>query len=159
MIGECGLDTACTTPISLQRQAFVEQLSLSETLQKPVVVHCVRAFNELLLLRKQQVWSQPWVVHGFIGAPQLVLQLAQAGIHVSFGDALLDERHSKVIESLRSLWLRHLPFFLETDESASSINDIYRQAAAILTLPQPLLETTIETSLATLLSPKSAIIV
>ena len=32
---------------------------------KPVVIHCVKAYNELILLKKKLKPKVPWVVHGF----------------------------------------------------------------------------------------------
>ncbi len=187
LLGECGIDRCCNTPMPLQREAFLRQLQLAERYHLPVVVHCVHAYDELLAWRCNplstveqrfslpaafpalpQRWQQLWVVHGFGGSPQLAEALAQAGILVSFGAALLDERRSKPRQSLLSLGaelaLYHraaqqttaLPtarFFLETDDSPCSINEIYHAAASLLQLPVPLLEQAIDQAFAALQQP------
>ena len=149
LIGECGLDRCCATPWDLQQEAFIWHLQLAERLRKPVVVHCVRAYNELVDLRRQGRWEMPWVVHGFVGSPQLALLLQQWGIGVSFGAAITDPRRTKPRESLRTLGLGN--FFLETDTSPVGIGAVYSAAAAILDCDTKLLEDTINTQLTALL--------
>lgn len=52
-IGECGLDKIKGPDISIQISTFREQIKLSEQFQLPVIIHCVRAFNELIQLKKK----------------------------------------------------------------------------------------------------------
>lgn len=95
-IGEAGLDKK-KSPVSmeLQMDVFREHVSLSETLHKPLIVHCVKAIDELLAIRKEMNVEHPWVLHGYRGGPEQAEQLRRAGVYVSFGlnyhiDALLD---------------------------------------------------------------------
>jgi len=127
IIGECGLDKACTTDWLSQRRLFEWQIRIADELAKPMVIHCVRAFNELLELRRNHK-GHPWVVHGFTGSTQLAQQLFRAGILVSYGAALLDERRNKVRECLRN---NPYPFLLETDDSPCGIEAVYKAAATI----------------------------
>lgn len=127
IVGECGLDKVCAVPMDVQERVFRWQIDIAAGLRKPMVVHCVRAFNELMALRRQN-GSGIWVVHGFTGSRQLARQLAQAGIWVSYGAALLDERRAKVHESLSA---NDGPFLLETDDSPCGIEAVYRAAAEI----------------------------
>ncbi len=127
IIGECGLDKVCAVPMDVQERVFRWQIDIAAWLRKPMVVHCVRAFNELMALRRQN-GSGIWVVHGFTGSRQLARQLAQAGIWVSYGAALLDVRRTKVRESLSA---NDGPFLLETDDSPCGIEAVYRAAAEI----------------------------
>lgn len=127
IIGECGLDKVCAVPMDVQERVFRWQIDIAAGLRKPMVIHCVRAFNELMALRRQN-GSGIWVVHGFTGSRQLAQQLAQAGIWVSYGAALLDERRAKVRESLSA---NDGPFLLETDDSPCGIEAVYRAAAEI----------------------------
>lgn len=127
IIGECGLDKVCAVPMDVQERVFRWQIDIAAGLRKPMVVHCVRAFNELMALRRQN-GSGIWVVHGFTGSQQLARQLVQAGIWVSYGAALLDERRAKVRESLSA---NDGPFLLETDDSPCGIEAVYRAAAEI----------------------------
>ncbi len=47
-IGECGLDKRIEVPMELQQLVFEKQLLLAQKYQKPVVIHCVAAFQELI---------------------------------------------------------------------------------------------------------------
>lgn len=136
MIGECGLDRASASDYGLQLQAFERQLQVAEAIGKPVLVHCVRAWDDLLRMRT--IYNKvAWVVHGFRGKPELLRQLYAKGIWVSFGTnynekalrlllteslCSLDLLDSLVsLDSLDSLdQLASLapfnPFFLETDD-------------------------------------------
>lgn len=123
-LGEAGLDRACSTPWPLQMSALEAQVQLSEQHAMPLVLHCVRAADVLLGMHKTLHPSQPWIVHGFRGKPQLAEQLLSQGLLISFGEHFNAEA------------LRLCPagtFFLETDNSALTIKDIYAKASAVRT--------------------------
>ena len=84
-IGECGLDKLKGGAIDVQERVFIEQVELSERLKKPLTIHCVKAFDRLLGLRKQLRPTQCWVIHGFRGKSELAHQLLAAGCDLSFG--------------------------------------------------------------------------
>lgn len=127
-VGECGLDHLCSTPYPLQLAAFEAQIQLSERLALPLVLHCVRAIDDVLRLKHGT--RQPWIFHGFRGKPQQLRQLLDHGFYVSFGF-----RHNT--ESLRACHLHRL--FLETDDTPSPIAPLYATAATLLgTTPQAL---------------------
>lgn len=147
IIGECGLDKVCLCDWEVQMRLFRWQTTIADELHKPMVIHCVRAFNELMELRKgHQDWI--WVVHGFTGNSQLAGQLYRAGIWVSYGAALTDILRTKVHESLRD---NRNPFLLETDESEMEIKEIYIAAARIKNISLDKLADTIKQNYKTLL--------
>lgn len=127
IIGECGLDKVCGTTWGKQMQLFEWQVRIAAKSGKPVVIHCVRAFNEMMELRRQNS-GNTWVVHGFTGSLQLAEQLFRSDIWVSFGAAILDERRTKARECLRDI---RSPFMLETDDSTCGIEAVYNAAAEI----------------------------
>lgn len=118
LIGECGLDRLCETPYELQLKAFQAQIQLSERLELPLVLHCVRALDDTLRLKRGT--RQPWIFHGFRGKPQQLQQLLDHGFYISFGF-----RHNT--ESLRACPSDRL--FLETDDSPEPIASLYETAA------------------------------
>ena len=95
-IGETGFDKINSPmPIDVQMEVFREHVRVSETLGKPLIVHCVKAVDELLAVRKEMGVAHPWVLHGYRGGPDQAEQLRKAGIYVSYGkhynvDAVLD---------------------------------------------------------------------
>ena len=129
IVGECGLDVSKPPSMEIQMECFEKQIIIAEKRHLPMVIHCVRAFDQLIALR-QQYKSTPWVVHGFTGGPQQADQLSMHGISVSIGAALLDERRTKIRETLCHLGSENL--LLETDDSGASIHQIYATAATLL---------------------------
>jgi len=114
-IGECGLDKNSATLLEKQIEVFEKQIVLSETRQKPLLIHCVGRFNELFELKKHWKPQQKWIIHGFRGKPQLAKQALKVGCCLSFGE------HFNA-ESLRIIPVEKL--FVETDESELTIDEI-----------------------------------
>lgn len=84
-IGEAGLDKLCSTPLAIQTEAFMRQAQLSERVGKPLIIHNVRANQEILDLHTRLRPTQPWVLHGFRGKPQLAQMFLDHGFHISLG--------------------------------------------------------------------------
>lgn len=123
-IGEAGLDRVCGTDFTLQEHYFAEQIKLSEELALPLVIHCVRAWSELLAYHKRFAPKQPWIVHGFRGKPTLAEQLLRAGLVLSMGEYA-------PADSLRLAYGANR-LLLETDDSSLTIGEIYERASHLL---------------------------
>lgn len=128
IIGECGLDKACSASWEQQKTLFKWQAEFAAELGKPMVIHCVRAFNEIMETRKMTASTETWVIHGFTGGSELAAQLWKSGIWVSFGAAITDPKREKVRNCLAKI---ETPFMLETDESEIGIEQVYNAAAII----------------------------
>ena len=85
-VGECGIDRLRGPQEALQRSAFIPQLEIAETVGKPVIIHCVRATDAILALRRSMRPKVDWILHGFRGKPETARQLARAGIFISLGE-------------------------------------------------------------------------
>jgi len=127
-IGECGLDKLCNKPLDLQLEIFNEQVKISENYRLPLIIHCVKAFNEIIEIRKKVTPKQKWIIHGFTGKLQLAQQLIKHDILLSFGPALIQNR-----PSLNNTFKNISPncFFLETDDKKIPIEKIYSKAAEL----------------------------
>ena len=125
-VGEIGLDKVCSSDFNLQRKLFIQQIELSEKYNLPVIVHCVRASNELFELKKEIKPTQYWIWHGFKKI-NILQQTIENGIIPSFGEAILKS------ENLRNelVNLESNQFLLETDTSTFSIETIYKTVAEI----------------------------
>lgn len=121
-IGECGFDKNISTSYEQQLHYFSLQVEFSEQKQKPLIIHCVGYFNELIRLRNNRKPSQPWIIHGFRGKPSLASQLLKAGFDLSFGEKF--NAQSVLITPLEHL-------FVETDESLLSIKEIYHNISLV----------------------------
>ncbi|MFL0107448.1 TatD family hydrolase [Tenacibaculum maritimum] len=126
-LGECGLDKLSQTNFQLQLDVFKEQIKLSEKFQKPLLIHCVKSFQEIVLLKKKTQPKQPWIIHGFNKHFQVAKELTKHGISLSFGAALLQNK--KLQETAKKVSLTTL--FLETDNSKESIISIYKKLSEI----------------------------
>ena len=126
-IGECGLDKSCQTDFELQKEVFSSQILISEAINKPLIIHCVKSFEEIIALKKEFQPKQAWIIHGFRGKPEQAGQLIRKGIFLSFG-----YRYNE--NTLKKLSLETL--FFETDESNSNIQDVYKKAAKTLGIPE-----------------------
>ncbi len=135
-IGEAGLDKMVETPWHIQEKGFEFCISVSEQSSKPLIIHCVRAYSEVLSFKKRLKPKQAWIFHGFNKKTAVAQPLLEAGCYLSFGADLLKE----TALPLRAAFL-HTPLdrlFLETDDAQSvDIEQIYTQAAYLkgLTLP------------------------
>lgn len=127
-VGEAGLDKLTETRWALQEKAFIEQIRISEKSGKPMIIHCVKAWDEILKLRKQEKSTCPWIIHGFNSSEQMAGQLLDAGCLLSFGKMILnaDSKASKVLMNLEPE-----KFFLETDDEEITIVGIYKKAAEL----------------------------
>ncbi|MFM2206139.1 MAG: hypothetical protein RL213_114 [Bacteroidota bacterium] len=125
-IGECGLDKACGTDMELQQEWFLRQIRLADRVHKPLIIHCVRAFEEILKILHDHPFGAPAVFHGFRKSGELADRILSAGHFLSFGHHLQDERTAEVFSKIPMERV-----FLETDDSDMDITDIYRLAAKI----------------------------
>ncbi|GGA85220.1 TatD family hydrolase [Flavobacterium palustre] len=124
-IGECGLDKRSETSFEIQLEGLKRQFLLAEKFQKPLVIHCVHAFQELVEIKNQLQITVPIIIHGFSKKEQLAKQLLNNGFYLSFGRYLL------VNPELESVF-NNVPenrFFLETDTSDYTIEEVYALAA------------------------------
>jgi len=88
-VGECGLDKRIETPFDLQQAVFERQLVIAEKYKKPVVIHCVAAFQEVIEIKNRLNITVPLLIHGFSKNEQIAKQLIDNGFYISFGKYLL----------------------------------------------------------------------
>lgn len=123
-VGEIGLDKCCEVPLSDQIEAFKAQLRMAACVQKPVIIHCVKAWDELLQTLSQVDNLPPVIIHGFRGKPQLARQLVDHNCLLSFGLKFN-------ADTLLSLPVGS--FFLETDDVAGAdICQLYAEVSQLM---------------------------
>ncbi|MGD9558332.1 MAG: TatD family hydrolase [Mangrovibacterium sp.] len=128
-IGECGIDRSTGIPLDQQEPVFIRQAELAEEHPKPLILHAVRSYSDLLRIRKARRFKTEWVLHGFTGNDETTKQLLKQGFFFSFGAALLKDK-AALNESLRLVPLSQL--FFETDEQAVPVKTIYNFASSVL---------------------------
>ena len=126
-IGEIGLDKLCETDFELQIDVFERQLQLASEYRFPVIIHSVRAYQEILHIRKKLKLTIPFIFHGFNKNEQILNQIIAQNCYASFGKNLLYNKNLQIIFAKLSA----NQFFLENDASEISIKEIYTIAAEI----------------------------
>lgn len=138
-IGECGLDKIIDVPFEAQQICFEQQIALSEKLKLPLILHCVKAWNEVLALRKKWQPTQPWIFHGFRKTTLLDTVLKE-NMYLGIGAAIL---HDQKLQNA----VKHLPLeklFLETDDATVTIEEVYLQVAKLKNIDVTMLEEILE---------------
>ncbi|MDE6166144.1 MAG: TatD family hydrolase [Muribaculaceae bacterium] len=86
IIGECGIDKLRGVgTLAEQAETVRRHAALSERLAKPLLLHIVGAWSEIMALRRELLPGQPWIIHGFRGKPELARQLLRGGFSISLG--------------------------------------------------------------------------
>lgn len=124
-IGECGLDSLVSIDQKIQEEVFLRQIRIANEIKKPMIIHCVRKFYEVISLKKKT--EQPMIIHGFNKKHQIAEDLLANNFYLSFGKAVLYNL------SLQDI-LKKAPLdkiFLETDNEDFNIEELYHKASEI----------------------------
>jgi len=125
-IGECGLDKLANTESHLQLEVFVQQCHIAESVNKPLIIHCVKSYNELSHLKRRLKPKVPWILHGYTGNEMITKELIPLDFYFSLGKILLSD-NAFIMETLEKLPSDHL--FFETDEWKRPVKEIYGKFA------------------------------
>ena len=89
-IGEIGLDYALTgVSREAQATALRGQLRLAVRMGLPVIIHCRRAFDDLIhILREERVREVGGVMHAYSGSPEMARIFAKEGLLISLSGTL-----------------------------------------------------------------------
>lgn len=131
-IGECGLDRLCKVDLELQQSVFIVQIELANKYKKPLIIHCVKAFD-LLQGYLNQI-DVPVIIHGFNQNNNILIQfLKHENVYFSLGAALLKEA-SNAQKAISETPINRV--FFETDNNSKiDIEDIYKKGSELLNLP------------------------
>jgi len=127
-VGEAGFDRIRGAGDELQEKAFTRQVEISEEQQKPLFIHCVKAWDELLRMHKELNPRMKWIVHGFRGKPELAAQLLDKGFYLSpWVEWAIRPESAKTLKTVPPGRL-----FLETDGFDITIEKVYEAVAGHL---------------------------
>lgn len=124
-IGECGLDALVNIDENLQKKVFEAQILWANQIQKPVIIHCVKRFQELIPFQK--IAKIPLIIHGFNKKKAIADEMLKHGFYLSFGKSVL---HNLSLQTT----LKEIPsekIFLETDDADFDIAELYQKVAEI----------------------------
>lgn len=120
-IGECGIDRINSlADIERQKEIFQQQVLIAEKVSKPIIIHCVKGFDEVIAIHKSIKPKQAWIIHGFRGNSLQAEQLIRQGFYLSLGERF-NEESAKAIPNNK--------LFIESDESTLDITEIYKKVA------------------------------
>lgn len=114
-IGECGIDLLKGGLLATQMLAFRKQALLAERLEKPLIIHSVKAHDIIIGMKKDINPRQKWIIHGFRNKPSIAEMYLESGCSLSFGEQFNPE--SLAITPPDCL-------YAETDESTLTIAEI-----------------------------------
>jgi TatD DNase family protein len=113
-IGECGLDQwVSSPPIEVQRPVFIGQLRLARETDRPLTIHCLKAWGAMLDALSETPPPSRFLMHSFGGSIEIARRLIPLGAYFSLSGYFLHERKSAVHEVFRKLPRDRI--LLETD--------------------------------------------
>ena len=141
-LGECGLDKRIEMPLQQQINVFQQQLELVQKTTKPIILHCVAAYQEIIGIKKEMNIENPMIIHGFSKNTQVSKSLLDNGFYISFGKYLL---RNPDLEKVFKFVPNDL-FFLETDTIAETIVEVYEKASKIKKINTDVLKKQVHTN-------------
>ena len=126
-LGECGLDKRIEIPLEVQISVFKKQLEIVKQTNKPIVLHCVAAYDEVIAIKKEMKIENPMIIHGFSKKEQVAKSLLNNGFYLSFGKYLLRNPDLEKVFTFAP----ENQILLETDTIEESIYQVYEKAASI----------------------------
>jgi TatD DNase family protein len=127
-VGECGLDRNIAVDFTLQQKIFCKQIEIANSSHLPLVIHCVRAFYEVIGDLKNTKNKMPVIYHGYNNSFKIAETLMMHNGYLSFGKSLL-QHNNNTADVFTQIPLSRI--FLENDESDLSIQEVYRKAAEL----------------------------
>lgn len=130
-IGETGIDALKGASPDIQKELFLSHAALAAGLKKPLIIHAVRSYNDIIALHKKLKPENAWIIHGFRGNGNIADALLKEGFYLSYGELFND------VSLLRTPLDR---MFIETDCSGVPVEKIYSVIAGKLGMHQDALE-------------------
>lgn len=124
-IGECGLDSLVQTDQSIQEKVFLKQIKFANDVKKPIIIHCVRKFYEVISFKKYV--ERPLIIHGFNKKQNIAEDLLKNNFYLSFGKAVLYNLSLQNILKITPL----NRIFLESDNDDFDIKTLYQKVSEI----------------------------
>ena len=151
-LGECGLDKRIEIPLELQMSVFKKQLEIVKQTNKPVILHCVAAYDEVISIKKEMKIENPMIIHGFSKNELVAKSLLNNGFYLSFGKYLLLSRNFGTDLEKVFTFAPENQILLETDTIEESIYQVYEKAAAIKGISVEEMKTIVFTNFSTIFS-------
>jgi TatD DNase family protein len=131
-VGEIGLDNAITHAAPQeQEEVFISQLGLARELERPVSIHCRKAFGRLVeLLEVHGGGALRGLIHSYSGSADLVPVFMRLGLHLSFSGTVTQTHNKRARQAVLAVSRDRL--LIETDSP-----DLPPAGCAALTVNEP----------------------
>lgn len=153
-LGECGLDKRKEISLDLQIFVFKKQLELVMQSNKPIVLHCVAAYDEVIAIKKEMKIKNPMIIHGFSKNEQVAQSLFKNGFYLSFGKYLLRSRNFGTDLEKVFTFAPENQILLETDTIEESIYQVYEKAASVKGISVDVMKAIVFNNFSTVFNPK-----
>lgn len=136
-VGEIGLDHAIETRNDgLQEDFFRRQLTIAAQANRPVSIHCRKAWDDLIrILEEPSFRPLTKVLHSFSGSAEIVDQLAELGCYFSFSGSITRSNNKRGQKALLAVPINRL--LIETD--APDLPPVIGQEVPSLNVPANLI--------------------
>jgi len=112
-VGEIGLDFyRDLSPRDVQREVFRRQLALADEHDKPVVIHCRDAFDDVVSVLREKGKRRKGIFHAFSGDAAMAREVLALGFHLGIG-GVVTFKNSRLSQTVAGLPPKAL--VLETD--------------------------------------------
>ncbi len=147
-VGEIGVDKLHPN-FERQQQLFEKQILIAIELQKPIIIHSVRSFEQsAAAIKRYRDRLRGVVIHSFVGGVSQMEYYLKLGCYISISPHSL--RSKVTCKALESLPVDRM--FIESDNSLSSISSLYKLVSERLNIPLLELETALFKNFRTLFS-------
>jgi len=132
-VGECGLD-ALQGDFDAQQYWFRAQVAIANRCNLPLVIHSVKAHDQVYAILREKHWHGRALVHGFSGSYQQAQKLVDLGCYIGVGGVITFDRAKKTRDAIARLPVESL--VLETDAPDMSPAGVARGMNSPAYLPQ-----------------------
>jgi len=120
-IGECGLDYYRTSDESFkekQKEVFIKHLELAKEANKPIIIHCRNAHDDLLKILHLAVKPPSGVMHFFTGNLEQAKEYIELGFYISFSGVITFPPKKEDVAGAYDEIIKNIPLekiLIETD--------------------------------------------
>jgi TatD DNase family protein len=103
-IGECGLDLWIQNADLAEQWSILQaHIDLSRELDKPLTLHCLKAWPQLLQALQHSPPLPPFLLHSFGGPSAVIPALVKLGAHFSLSGYFLHPRKRKALQAFATI--------------------------------------------------------
>lgn len=116
-VGEIGIDRWIEPrDEALQERMFRRQLQIARELDRPAMVHCLRAWGWLLEILHGEKRPRTMLIHSFGGSAEMIKPLREMGAYFSFAGSIFEPKRQKLRDACKAVPRDRL--LIETDAPA-----------------------------------------